>query len=120
MPALKLHAVARDLSESIVRAKIAPDRVVACKVGESTLLWLCGIKVRTVRQLSRSERRLIQQNAAGADTRQFLAFRHAIGNLAPLSLSSARGNRNHDSQQHTQHSSSTHKNTLFLLSGRRR
>src|SRR5947209_2834061 len=70
VPALKLRAVARDSRESVVRTKVAGGAAVRSEVSESVfLLGLRSIEVGAIRELTRGERRLFQQNSAGAETR---------------------------------------------------
>src|SRR5882762_4316101 len=111
VPTLKLHAIAGNLRESVVRTKITEDRVISGEVGKSTLLWLRCIEIRTLGQLIRRERRLIQQNTTRADTRQLLLFRHTIRNFAPVGLRSARGH-NHTQQKRQETKSSQHSNSF--------
>jgi len=75
MPALKFHAVARDLCKRVVRTKVTPNRVAGREVGESAPLGLCSIEVRAIGQLGRSQRRLIEQNAGQLAVAVGLALR---------------------------------------------
>src|SRR5262249_16705189 len=99
MPALEFHAVARNRGEGVVRAKVARDGVVASEVVEAALFRICGIEVRTVSKLLRSQRGLIQQNACRTDAGQFLLLLHAFRDFASLSLRPDGSQAHYDEEQ---------------------
>src|SRR5262249_34141308 len=86
LPALKLHAVAFDLFESIVRPEIARNIVLLGEISESAACRISSVEIWTVGELLSCQRGLLQQETRSSHTGQLLVGFHLIGNFTSATL----------------------------------